>query len=72
LILIGEGIDVAIRVGKLMDSSLRAVRIGDFAEWLVASPSLIPGNMKLTSPAGLASLPFIALSVLPRPLSWNF
>ena len=34
-----EGIDVAVRIGPLADSGLKAVRIGRVRQMLVASPA---------------------------------
>jgi DNA-binding transcriptional LysR family regulator len=34
-----EGIDVAVRIGELRDSSLRAVAIGSVHQAIVASPA---------------------------------
>jgi DNA-binding transcriptional LysR family regulator len=71
--LVNEGIDVAIRAGRLRDSGLQATRIGTFAEWLVASPRLFGKGAALpTTPAQLRELPFVALSVLPQPAHWTF
>jgi DNA-binding transcriptional LysR family regulator len=70
--LVGEGIDVAIRVGRLSDSSMQAVRLATFAEWLVASPSLLTQGGMPQAPAQLESMPFIALSALDKPWSWTF
>jgi DNA-binding transcriptional LysR family regulator len=69
--LVAEGIDVAIRLGKLADSNHQAVRVAPLASWLVAAPSLLAG-LKLSRPRDLAALPFVALSVLPHPSSWTF
>lgn len=72
--LVREGIDIAIRAGRLQDSSLRATRIGGFTEWLVASPLLLEketGARPATLEA-LRELPFVALSVLPQPSNWTF
>jgi len=69
--LVAEGIDVAIRLGKLADSNHQAVRIAPLASWLVAAPSLLAG-VKLSRPRDLLALPFVALSVLPEPSSWIF
>ena len=38
--LVAEGVDLAIRMGRLADSSHKAALIGHFAEWLVAPPEL--------------------------------
>lgn len=67
--LIAEGIDVAIRLGQLADSGLRAVTIGGFVKWVVASPDFVERWGKPRTPARLAALPLIALSVLPHPLT---
>jgi DNA-binding transcriptional LysR family regulator len=69
--LVAEGIDVAIRLGKLADSNHQAVRVAALASWLVAAPSLLAG-VKLSRPRDLTALPFVALSVLPQPSSWAF
>lgn len=70
--LVSEGIDVAIRLGKLADSTHQAVRVADFASWLVAAPEVLASAPKLTQPEELAELPFIALSVLSQPLVHTF
>ncbi|MGF6770141.1 DNA-binding transcriptional LysR family regulator [Paraburkholderia sp. GAS199] len=67
--LIADGIDVAIRLGRLADSNYRAVRIGGYVKWVVASPAFVEKWGTPRSPAALAKLPFIAQSVLPHPLT---
>lgn len=67
-----EGIDVAIRAGTLADSSYKATRIGSFSLWLVASPSLAARSPNAATPEDLAEARFIALSVVPHPVSWVF
>lgn len=66
--LVAEGIDVAIRVGRLADSSHRAVKLSTFVRWLVASPAFIAAHGEPETWAALAGLPFIATAVLPKPL----
>ncbi|MGQ7935099.1 LysR family transcriptional regulator [Paraburkholderia sp. D1E] len=67
--LIAEGIDVAIRLGQLADSGYRVVKIGGFVKWVVASPAFIDTWGKPKTPAALAAMPHVALSVLPHPLT---
>ncbi|MES2256937.1 MAG: LysR family transcriptional regulator [Pseudomonadota bacterium] len=70
--LVGEGIDVAIRLGKLADSNYQAVRVSKLDNILVAAPTFMARSKRPTKPEDLAALPFIALSVLAQPLSWTF
>jgi DNA-binding transcriptional LysR family regulator len=69
--MVAEGIDVAIRVGRLADSSHKAALITHFEEWVVAPPALFLRGLPKT-PAELAQYNFVALSALPNPLNWNF
>lgn len=69
--LVGEGIDVAIRVGRLRDSSMQAVKLASFAEWLVASPALLAQTGTPGTPEELEAMPFVALSALAKPWSWT-
>ena len=65
--LVAERIDVAIRLGNLKDSSYRAARLGQYLQWLVASPEFLANRRLPKSPSGLSELPFVALSTLRRP-----
>jgi DNA-binding transcriptional LysR family regulator len=65
--LITEGVDVAIRVGELTDSSHRALRIDEVSKWLVASPDFLLRTALPAEIGDAASVPFVALSVLPNP-----
>ena len=67
--LIADGIDVAIRLGRLADSNYRAVKLGSFVKWVVASPAFIEQWGEPRTPAELAALPYCALTVLPHPLT---
>lgn len=70
--LIAEGIDVAIRLGRLADSSHQAAKVGSYAKWLVASPEFLQGAGRLRMSEELGDLPFVSLSVLTHPLSFVF
>jgi DNA-binding transcriptional LysR family regulator len=70
--LVAEGIDVAIRLGRLSDSTYKAVRVAEFRSWLVAAPSVIDERSKVSKPEDLADWPFLSLSVLSQPLTHTF
>ncbi|SMG49108.1 LysR family transcriptional regulator [Paraburkholderia susongensis] len=62
--LIGEGIDLAVRLGNLPDSNYRTVKLGSYVRWLVASPAFVARHGMPRSLKALASLPHIAMTVL--------
>ncbi|HEY1996982.1 LysR family transcriptional regulator [Paraburkholderia sp.] len=66
--LVAEGVDVAIRIGRLADSSHHAVKIGSFTRWLVASPDFIAKWGMPSTLAAVTALPFVGNAVLPKPL----
>ena len=70
-ILAGE-IDVAIRVGWLSDSSLRARRLGSFRKLVVASRRFATRLKGVDSPDGLDGLPFVGNTALPELGRWSF
>jgi DNA-binding transcriptional LysR family regulator len=70
--LIAEGLDVAIRLGGLADSTHRATRVGGYTKWLVASPQCLERHGTPRTLAGLDAFPFISLSVLAQPLLFHF
>ncbi|HEX7815052.1 LysR family transcriptional regulator [Dyella sp.] len=70
--LVAEGIDVAIRVGNLTDSSLRATRIDSYEHWLVAAPSFLQERKRPRRPEDVADWPYVAMNVLARPSTWTF
>lgn len=51
--LVHESIDVAIRIGKLKDASMKSKRLSSIHSILVASPSFLEKNIPLTSPEHL-------------------
>lgn len=70
--LVSDGIDLAIRVGWLADSSLQARKIGSFRQLLVGSPAFADQIGALSGPEDVVSLPFIANLALSNPLLWHF
>lgn len=69
--LVAEGIDVAIRMGWLKDSSLRAVKLGEFDQYIVAAPGYLRRVGTPREPEDLAGVEWIAMTRLPTPLTWQ-
>src|SRR5580704_5982402 len=67
--LLTEGIDVTIRVGRLADSSHRAVKVANYSRWLVASPAFVEEWGTPPTLGALAALPYVGMAVLAKPLS---
>ncbi len=63
--LVADSVDVAIRVGSLPDSSLKAKRITTLARTVVASPSLLQRSAPITHPDDLQAIPWIGLLMRP-------
>lgn len=70
--LVSEGIDLSFRMGWLRDSSQRAIRVGDFRQYVVASPAYLKARGTPKRPEDLADHDWIALSLLPTPHTWKF
>jgi DNA-binding transcriptional LysR family regulator len=61
--LVDEGVDVALRIGRLPDSALIATRIGnDVRRVVVASPGYLAAHPPISEPADLARHTIIAFS----------
>lgn len=70
--LVGEGIDVSIRLGWLRDSSMHALKLGEFEQYTVASPEYLKRHKTPTHPDDLVNLDWIALTLMKTPLTWNY
>jgi DNA-binding transcriptional LysR family regulator len=69
--LVDEGIDVALRVAHLPDSSLIAIRVGDVRRVVVAAPAYLKGRPAIKSPADIAAHDCIAMTVFGHD-AWTF
>ncbi|GJG94297.1 LysR family transcriptional regulator [Cupriavidus pauculus] len=70
--LMDEGVDVAVRIGHLPDSSLKALRVGQVRRLVCASPEYLARNGVPKHPADLARHTIIsAIGVSPRG-EWKF
>jgi DNA-binding transcriptional LysR family regulator len=70
--LIDEGLDVAVRIAHLPDSSLRAVRVGSVRRVVCASPGYLAARGAPRTPADLSQLDAIAFSLGASPEEWSF
>jgi DNA-binding transcriptional LysR family regulator len=70
--LIGEALDVAIRIGALSDSSLLARRVGEVRQVLVASPDYLARKGTPSVPAHLTAHDTIFSRSTSGPLEWRF
>ena len=70
--MIDEGIDVAIRIGALPDSSLVAIRLGSVRRITCASPDYLRELGTPSEPSDLASHDCITFTVLASPERWSF
>lgn len=70
--MVKEGIDVAIRLGWLRDSTLRAVRLGEFGQTAVASPAYLREHGTPRHPQDLVAHRWVALTLMATPLTWKF
>lgn len=70
--LVADGIDLSFRMGWLRDSSQRAIKLGEFQQFLVAAPAYLKKHGTPKIPDDLREHQWIALSLLPTPLTWKF
>jgi DNA-binding transcriptional LysR family regulator len=70
--LVEAHVDVAVRIGRLPDSSLIATRIGAFRPVVCASPALLAKRGTPHSPADLAEMPCVVFNGPMLSPDWNF
>jgi DNA-binding transcriptional LysR family regulator len=69
--LIDEGIDVALRIAHLADSSFVAIRLGEVRRVIAASPGYLARHPVIHEPADLAKHQIIAMTHFGQD-SWSF
>lgn len=65
--LIDGGFDLAIRVGRLVDSGLYSTELARCRLLVCASPAFLRSRAPLEAPEQLAELPWVAIAQLPHP-----
>jgi DNA-binding transcriptional LysR family regulator len=69
--LVEEGIDVALRIGHLPDSSLIAIRVGEVRQVICAAPSYLANKPPIKDPDDLSAHQIVAMTVFGQD-SWSF
>jgi DNA-binding transcriptional LysR family regulator len=70
--LVDEGIDVAVRIGHLPDSGLKALRVGQVRRMLCASPAYLAEHPVPRHPADLPHHAIVAASGISPRVEWKF
>ncbi len=70
--LVEEGIDVAIRIGELADSTMVAKKVGSVRRIICATPKLLNSLSSIAHPKDLTKLPCILFSGLSHGAHWQF
>jgi DNA-binding transcriptional LysR family regulator len=70
--LIDEGLDVAVRIAKLSDSSMTSVKVGSVRRVMCASPSFLEAHGVPQSPRDLSQLRSFVFSTERAAPSWLF
>src|SRR5262249_56259712 len=68
--LMEEGIDLALRMGELADSSMIATRVGEARRVVVAAPSYLKSRPPIAEPADLARHQVIGMDHIAS--AWPF
>lgn len=68
--LVGQGFDIAIRIGRLKTSSLVARRVGDVTLIIVASSGYLDPSPPIRLPKDLQAHDTLSLAMLPYRRSW--
>jgi DNA-binding transcriptional LysR family regulator len=70
--LVEDGIDVAVRIGDLADSTLTAFTVGEVRRVLVASPDYLAAHGTPATPAALVQHDLIAFEGMAATNDWRF
>jgi DNA-binding transcriptional LysR family regulator len=70
--LVEEGVDLAVRIGHLADSSLVARQVGQMRRIVVASPAYLKARGEPKTPEAIASHDTIQFGATAAPPDWRF
>lgn len=66
-----EGVDVAVRIGELPDSSMQAIRVGQVRRLICASPAYLAQHGTPHAPQDLAGHSIVAASSIASTAEWR-
>ena len=69
--MVDEGLDVAVRIADLPDSSLTAIRVGSVRRVLCASPSYLKQTCRPTTPSNLSDHRIVDFSAMTPGSEWR-
>jgi DNA-binding transcriptional LysR family regulator len=70
--LLDDHIDLALRIGTLPDSQMKALRVGHTSRVICASPGYLAANGAPTRPEDLAAHACISFAAFENPQAWAF
>ena len=70
--LVEDGVDLAVRIGHLADSSLVARHVGEMRRIVVASPAYLKARGEPKTPAAIASHDTIQFGAMTASPDWRF
>ena len=70
--LVDEGIDVAVRIAELPDSSMMAARVGSVRRVVCAAPDYLEKHGRPSRPPELSGHRIIGFTAMPPGGDWNF
>jgi DNA-binding transcriptional LysR family regulator len=70
--LVEDGVDLAVRIGHLADSSLVARHVGEMRRVVVASPAYLKQHGEPKTPQAIASHATIQFGAMSTPPDWRF
>lgn len=70
--MVDEGLDVAIRIGKLPDSGLQAIRVGEIRPVICASPDFLERTGRPQVPTDVMTVPIVMSSASSLLTDWQF
>ena len=69
---VDEGVDIAVRIGELTDSSMQAIQVGRIRQLICAAPAYLARQGIPTSPDDLSEHSIVSANGVSSTLEWSF